>query len=103
MSPTYQKGDYVYIDPNAKCRSGDMVLATIKGQSSAILRNFSEDGENIEDNESFTLVALGESWPIISINKQSKSNRIIGKAIHRERPVRGSVDISYFFNKKKRR
>jgi SOS-response transcriptional repressor LexA len=90
MSPAYQVGDHVYVDPNTEYRTGDIVLATIKGQSSAIIRVFSEDGENIEGNESFTLTALGKEWPSNSNCKPSKSNRIIGKVIDSARDIRGS-------------
>ena len=95
MSPMYQPGDYVFIDPDNNPYTGATVLATIKVQPSPIIRDFSEDDENIEGNESFTLIAREKGWGSISIDEPSKSNRIIGTVIGRQRPIQGYLDITY--------
>jgi hypothetical protein len=95
MSPVFQEGDYIFINPDSTPSTGAVVLAAVKGYSGAILRDYIEGKTNKEGNKSFTLVAREEGWPEHRITKRSKSNRIIGIFCGVQRPATGFIHGQY--------
>jgi SOS-response transcriptional repressor LexA len=84
MSPELREGDRVLIDPQARPRPGDYVLAR-NGKRQALLRKYRVRGVDEEGAEVFDLVPINEDHAVL----RSDRNRLVlmGSVLeHRRRP-----------------
>ncbi len=84
MLPTFVPGDRVIVDPAVEPRPGDVVVASIEGDTEAVLRKYRVVGFDSERKPIFDLVPLNEDYPVLQINER-QPGRIVGTMIEHRR------------------
>lgn len=85
MMPEFRPGDRVIVDQDAAVHPGDIVVAKLDNEESAVLKKYRSRGTDNDGNEVFELVPLNDDYPTLVVNS-SNPGKIIGRVVeHRRR------------------
>lgn len=97
MSPIFNPGDHVIIDPDTKPQPGEIVAAKMQNEDVATLKKYRPLGYKDREQEVFELVSLNDDWPSIKVDRNNPGH-IIGTLVEhrcRRRLQPGNVDPQY--------
>ena len=84
MSPDFEVGDRVIVDPEVKPDPGDFVVAHVFADQEAVLRKCRPRNAQQSGQPEYELVPLNPDWPTEYINAQSPG-KVIGTVVERRR------------------
>ncbi len=87
MTPEFNPGDKVIVDPNQAVFPGAFVVAKVESANGATLKKYRDRGVDDQGIEQFDLVPLNEDFPTIRINARNPGS-IIGVVIEKRKRYR---------------
>ena len=88
MTPEFEPGDRVIIDPVVPPRPGDFVVAKLDGEESATFKKYRLRRQDDRGREVIDLVPLNPDWPTLTLD-ESNPGRIVGTMVEHRRYRRG--------------
>lgn len=86
MTPTYKEGEQVVIDPEKNCKPGDVVVAKLDNQETAVLKKYRPRGLSDKGIEIIELTPENDDYPIITIDENT-FGKLVGPVVaHIRRP-----------------
>lgn len=86
MSPDFQEGDTVIVDPNVKPHPGDIVVAKLDRMEEATLKKYRSRGIDGAGIESFELVPLNPDFQPIMVTPQNPGH-VIGVVVRHSKDM----------------
>ncbi len=89
MTPDFQPGDRVIIDPAVPPRPGDFVVAKLEREESATFKKYRLRRQDDRGREVIDLVPLNPDWPTLTLDEDNPG-RIVGTMVEHRRYRRGA-------------
>jgi SOS-response transcriptional repressor LexA len=87
MTPEFQPGDLVVVDPGVPVRPGDIVVAKLQNEDSATLKKYRDRGRSPAGDPVIELVPTNDDYPVLVLTADNPG-RIVGPVIEHRRRLR---------------
>lgn len=84
MSPQFQAGDKIIVDPSVQPKPGDYVVAKLAAREEATFKKYRPRGFSDDGTEIIELAPLNSDWPTLYIDKNNPG-QIVGTVIEHRR------------------
>lgn len=86
MSPDFNDGDTIIVDPDETLVPGCMVIASINGDEEATFKKYRPRGKDSSGAEVVELAPLNEDYPTLTIDKDNPG-KVVGRVVRHTRKL----------------